>query len=144
MFADDLTGNGARLTGGRWNSKGLPLVYTSSSRALCTAEVAVHVPLGILPHDYSIITIAVPDTVSFQVFDYKKLPQAWSRFPYDPLTQSIGDNFIKAGKDAIFKVPSAVVQGDFNYLINPMHPDIKKVKIKSIESYKWDKRLFNR
>ena len=55
QFANDLSGKGAELAGGRLNSKGLPMLYTSSSRALCTAEIAVHTPLGIVPTDYVII-----------------------------------------------------------------------------------------
>jgi RES domain-containing protein len=144
IYADDLTGNGARLVGGRWNSKGLPVIYTSSSRALCTVEVAVHIPLGILPQDYRLVTISVPDSLSIQELDNKKLPEKWYEFPYTHQTQTIGDDFIKAAKYAVLKVPSALVQGDYNYLINPTHADIKKVKIKSMESYKWDERLFKR
>ena len=61
-FSKDLSGRGAELAGGRWNSKGLPMLYTSSSRALCTAEIAVHSPLGIVPMDYEIIEIEIPDS----------------------------------------------------------------------------------
>ena len=60
-YSHDRSGKGAEKTGGRWNSKGIPVVYTSESRALCTSEIAVHTPLGILPHDYMLITIEIPD-----------------------------------------------------------------------------------
>ncbi|NQU32919.1 MAG: RES family NAD+ phosphorylase [Bacteroidetes bacterium] len=60
-YSNDLSGKGAAKTGGRWNSKGIPVVYTCESRALCTSEIAVHTPLGILPLDYMLITIEISD-----------------------------------------------------------------------------------
>ena len=143
-YIDDLSGIGARITGGRWNSPGLPLVYTSSSRALCTTEVAVHLPLGILPHDYCLATIVIPDMIHIEVLDVKKLSSKWNVFPPPVSTQKMGDKFITAHKNLLLKVPSAVVQGDFNYLINPLHPDIKKIKIKHVEPFTFDDRLFKR
>jgi len=143
-YINDLSGTGARLAGGRWNSKGLGLVYTSSSRALCMAEIAVHLPLGILPHDYCLARILVPDGVPIKAVDIKKLPKAWNQFPAIPATQKIGDNFIIENKYAILKAPSAVVQGDNNYLINPLHINQKKIKILDVEPFTFDKRFFKR
>jgi RES domain-containing protein len=144
QYIDDLTGAGARMTGGRWNSQGLPMVYTSSSRALCMAEVAVHLPLSILPKDYCIASILIPDAIAIEELDVKKLPKDWSKFPPLMATQKMGDRFVLGHKYPVLKVPSAVVQGDFNYLMNPLHTDSRKIKIKTIEPFTFDDRLFKR
>jgi RES domain-containing protein len=143
-YINDLSGIGARLTGGRWNSKGLGLIYTSSSRALCMAEIAVHLPLGILPLDYCLAQILIPDTFSIESVDIKKLPDGWNQFPGISTTQTIGDKFILDNKNMILKVPSAVVQGDYNYLINPLHTGIKKIKVREVEPFTFDERFFKR
>jgi RES domain-containing protein len=142
-WKNDLTGRGAELTGGRWNSKGTALIYTSSSRALCMAEVAVHLPLSFLPDDYFLVEISIPDTLFSIAKELKKLPPGWRSFPYDHQTQIIGDRFVHQGRHLLLKVPSAVVQGDFNYLINPRHPKITRIKIVSSERFTFDSRLFN-
>ncbi len=140
--ADDLKGSGARIIGGRWNSKGVSMIYTSASRALCTAEIAVHTPLGILPDDYYIITIQVPDKY-ISKFPEKNLPSDWKSFPHSSSTRKIGDIFIKENKYLVLQVPSAVVQGDYNYLLNPGHRLFPGVRILSIEPYVFDHRLFS-
>jgi len=139
--ADDLKGSGARTIGGRWNSKGVPMIYTSASRALCTAEIAVHTPLGILPDDYYMITIQVPDKF-VSTFPEQNLPSDWKSFPHSNSTRKIGDLFIKENKHLVLRVPSAVVQGDYNYLLNPGHRLFPGVRILSIEPYVFDHRLF--
>jgi RES domain-containing protein len=140
-FADDLSGKGAEIAGGRWNSKGMAMLYTGASRALCTAEIAVHVPLGIVPFDYWMIAIEIPDDSIFEL-ETGKLPKKWRDFPHQTSTQNIGNEFLKENKFLVFKAPSAVVQGDFNYLINPFHPDFSKVKIVNKEPFSFDNRLF--
>jgi len=141
-FANDLSGKGAEKSGGRWNSKGTALVYTSESRALCTTEIAVHTPLGNLPLDYMIITIEIPEDVSVHEVVTSEIPANWKSFPHSHSTQEIGDNFVNYRKFAVLKVPSVVVQGDFNFLINPAHVESSKIKILSTESFDFDERLF--
>jgi len=143
-FADDLSGKGAEKSGGRWNSKGTALVYTSESRALCTAEIAVHTPLGNLPLDYKLISVEIPDDISIQEFAARDLPNDWKSLPHSHSTQAIGDRFVSDGIFPVLKVPSAVVQDEFNYLINPSHIESNKIKIKVIEPFNFDERLFNR
>lgn len=139
----DLSGKGAELSGGRWNSKGTALIYTSESRALCTAEVAVNLPLSVVPDDYQLVTFEIPDH-SIVEFKQSDLPPDWRAFPHSHSTQVIGDQFVSEGKALVLKVPSAVVQGDFNYLINPRHVGITKVKVVTIVDYLFDTRLFER
>ena len=141
-YADDLSGIGAELTGGRWNHKGTRILYTSDSRALCTAEIAVHIPIGLIPKDYFLITIEIPDEIVIKQINLESLPKNWKDFPYNGATQKIGEDFVSKGNFPVLKVPSAVVQGDFNYLINPTHEDFKKIKIKSKELFSFDERLF--
>ncbi len=142
-YARDLSGKGAEISGGRWNSKGTPLIYTGQNIALCMAEVAVHMPLGLVPKDYELITIEIPDD---EILEFKKqeLPPDWrmSLSMYD--TQQIGNNFVINSIKMVLKVPSIIVQGEFNYLINPLHKNIKKVKIKKTAPFIFDPRLFVR
>ena len=139
-YARDVSGLGAMLAGGRWNEKGVALLYTSESRALCALEVAVHVPLSVIPTDYVMVTLEIPDT-SFS--DIDAVPKDWKRFPYDKKTQAIGEGFVADGELAL-RVPSAIVQGDYNILINPNHRDSSKIKILKIEPFAFDARLFRK
>ena len=127
-YKNDLSGKGAEIAGGRWNSKGVALLYTGDNRALCTAEIAVHTPLGITPQDYYLIILDVPNVI-MEVIELKELPKNWQTFIFQPSTRKFGDNFAKRNESLLLKVPSAVVQGEFNYLINPKHKYFKKMKI---------------
>ncbi len=141
-YSNDLTGIGAEITGGRWNFKGTRVIYTADSRALCMAEITVHTPVGIMPKDYFMITIEIPDYTKITQLDVKLLPQGWRRFPYLRFTQELGDNFINKNEVLYIKLPSAVVQGDYNILINPQHSDFYKVKILKVEDFDFDERIF--
>jgi len=141
-WCSDLSGKGAGISGGRWNSRGNNLLYTSPSRALCTAEIAVHIPLGIIPVDYFLVSIEIPENVPVRIVRKEDLPAGWRKFPFDQATQKIGDHFIREKKFLVMEVPSAVVPGDLNYLINPDHPAFNRIKIVSAEPYDFDLRLF--
>jgi len=143
-FARDLSGKGAEKSGGRWNSKGTALVYTSESRALCTTEIAVHTPLGNLPLDYQLITIEIPDEIKIHKTDTLTLPVDWKSLPHSHSTREIGDKFVSDGFFAVLQVPSAVVQDEYNFLINPNHSDADKIRIIAIEPFSFDERLFVR
>ena len=143
-YALDLSGKGAEKTGGRWNSKGVPMVYTSSSRALCTAEIAVHLPLGLVPGGYNLTTLEIPERLGFEEPDLNLLASGWKSFPYIRVTQQVGDTFIKNKKSLVMRVPSAVVQGDYNFLINPIHAGITEILVVKTELFIFDERLFKR
>lgn len=144
MHRHDLSGKGAELTGGRWNSKGLAMLYTSQSRALCTTEIAVHSPLGNIPTDYWINSIEFPDSAGIFDVELTSLSRDWKTFPHPHSTQAIGDLFIREGKYLVMKAPSAVVQGDFNFLLNPIHTLFSQVRIIESEPFEFDERLFKR
>jgi len=142
-FIHDLSGYGAEKTGGRWNSKGRAVLYTAASRALAMVEVAVHVPLGIIPINYFIASIDIPDKDILKLKE-SDLPDNWNSNPFTKNTQLIGDDFLRKADHLVLQVPAASVAGDFNYLINPRHPDFNKVKNKSIDPFEFDVRLFKR
>jgi len=141
-YKNDLSGIGAEKYGGRWNNKGSRMVYAAESRALANLEVAVHVALKNMPKNYYLTAIQVPDKLIAD-YDIKRLEnKAWKSNPPIEFTQLEGDAFVKAGKVAVLKVPSAIVQGDFNYLINPLHIDFKRIKVLNSELFSFDERLF--
>src|SRR5665811_66425 len=111
-FANDLSGKGAEKSGGRWNSKGTALIYTSASRALCTTEIAVHTPLGNLPLDYKLISIEIPNDIPIQELSVEDLPVDWKSIPHAHSTQEIGDRFVSEEIFPVLKVPSVVVQDE--------------------------------
>jgi RES domain-containing protein len=143
-FAHDLSGRGAYLAGGRWNSIGLSMLYTSSSRALCVTEIAVHMPLGIVPKDYYLVSIEIPDSVPMKNMEEVSLPASWNISPHRESTRQIGDEFLKNKEYLLLKVPSVVVQDEYNYLVNPKHPEFKHVKIIEVKHFQFDQRLFKK
>lgn len=144
IYSKDLSGEGARLAGGRWNSKSIPLVYTSESKALCMFELAVHVPINSIPTNYKIVKIEISDSAKIEEILIKNLPSDWGVLPYSNSTQKIGDDFVMRNKKLVLKVPSVVVSGSFNYLINPRHKDISSVKIIDEEIFDVDRRLLKK
>ena len=141
-YSKALNGKGAAKSGNRWNSKGTEIFYTAESRALAMAEVAVHLTIATLPRDYVMIEIEIPNNIKVKELDLKVLDEDWNNHPPNSITQKIGDNFIDSIDECLLKVPSAVVQGDFNYLINPYHSDFKKIKIIEITDFPFDRRIF--
>jgi len=141
-FAEPLSGHGAALRGARWNSMGVEMIYTAQNRSLAMAEVAVHLSLANLPEDFVMMTIEIPDDAEIQEISEQELPPYWNSFPAPESTKRIGDQFILENKSLVLKIPSVVTKGDFNFLINPRHTDFHQVKIKQIEAFPFDQRLF--
>ncbi len=140
--AIELSGKGSSKSGNRWNSKGVEMIYCAESRALAMAEVSVHLSLATLPSDFVMLEISIPDVLSTIILKEEDLPDEWNIFPHNIATQKIGDKFIQSNQACILKVPSAVVKGDFNYLINPFHNDFNKIKISKMENFPFDRRIF--
>lgn len=141
-YNGDLSGKGAELFGGRWNNKGVALLYTSDSVSLCNLEVLVHSEKGEMPRNYVLHTLEIPEEIQVLGLPTESLPADWRTFPHSEAARRIGDQFVKEGKYAVLKVPSAVVPNDFNYLLNPAHPDFSKIKITETVAYEFDARLF--
>ena len=142
-YSEELSGKGAAIVGGRWNSRGTQIIYTAQSRALALAEVAVHLTVATLPDDFVMVEIELPDQMAIAKLDPEDLPKRWNVFPYNLQTQNFGDDFVRTSEKAVLRVPSAVVPGDFNYLINPRHSEFGEIKISKIEDFPMDNRLFS-
>ena len=138
-----LKGIGAALTEGyRWNSLNTYLVYTAESRALATLEVSVHLDLSEdLPTDRYYVEINIPDEVEMLELSMEDLPENWDAKPPILETQFIGDDFVKDNDAAVLKVPSCIVPQEFNYLINPNHPEAKKMTVISKVLLRFDQRF---
>jgi RES domain-containing protein len=138
-----LQGIGAASTEGyRWNSLNTFLVYAAESRALAILEVSVHLDLSEdLPNDRFYVEIDIPDDVAILELSMDELPENWDAKPPILETQFIGDDFVAQKNAAVLKVPSAIVPPEFNYLINPNHPDAVKITVVSIQPLQFDNRL---
>ena len=140
MYADDLTGEGAKLNGGRWNHPGVPCIYSSTTRALSLLEYTCHVKKNIIPRDLSFATIDVPDH-SIEKYSIGQLPGNWRNWPHTKETRDFGTAFLKANKFLLYCIPSAVIEEEMNFIINPGHPDAGMIKIVGIKGYVYDLRL---
>jgi RES domain-containing protein len=134
---------GARLYGGRWNSPGTRMVYTSGSISLAVLEVLVHLRETALLSSYSLITARFNDAL-VEGLDRSRLPDGWRSYPAPPELQRIGDEWIRSRRSAVLQVPSAVVERESNYLLNPAHPDFSSVVIGEPEPFTFDERLLVR
>jgi len=140
-FANDLSGTGARLNGGRWNSVGLSLLYSASYRSLALLEILVHTTNNYVPDDLMLITIEIPDTILIKEILHEEISDELNRKKAQAQFQTIGDKWIKSQTSLILKVPSVIIPEEFNYLINPLHKDFHKVKIKETKLFRFDERL---
>lgn len=138
-----LKGVGAALTEGyRWNSLNTYLVYTAESRALATLEVSIHIDLSEdLPTDRFYVEIDIPEDIEILELKIDELPENWDSKPPILETQYIGDDFVTQNNAAVLKVPSSIVPPEYNYLINPNHPDSKKIKVISTQRLVFDGRF---
>ncbi|REG78428.1 RES family NAD+ phosphorylase [Algoriphagus antarcticus] len=138
-----LTGTGASLSEGyRWNSFNTRIVYTAETRALATLEVSVHLDLSEdLPDDRYYVEIEISDELTIQEVKLEDLPENWDSHPPSATTQVIGDDFVTFNEAAILKVPSSIVPQEFNYLINPNHPDSSGIIVIGTAKMVFDQRL---
>ena len=139
-YADDLSGTGARLYGGRWNSEGKSAVYLASSRSLALLEVMVHLPPLMVPDNYCLVEIEVPDN-SITNIEIDDLPHNWKDISPPMALSKIGDNFLVKRMHLLMKMPSSIVPDEYNYLLNPLHLGMHKVKILKKAPFDFDKRL---
>jgi RES domain-containing protein len=141
LYINDMDGTGPKMYGARWNSKGHPVIYTAGSRALAALEALAHIPQKNLPKDFCIAIIHIPDHIPVKTLVAKNLPKGWRTIPIQTSLQKIGDRWLKNRKQALLRVPSVIIPEEWNYLINPLHPDAKKIKIKNTFPFVFDERL---
>jgi len=106
------------------------------------AEVAVHFTLATLSDDYMMVTIHIPDDIDRKEIAETDLPVDWKNFPHPVSTQRFGNDFVSENKFCVLRIPSVVMQGDYNILINPNHKDFHRIKITNIEKFSFDNRIF--
>jgi RES domain-containing protein len=137
------TGEGARLFGGRWNSPGTSMIYVAQSQSLAVLEVLVHLDSAAILEKYVLLRV---DFDEARVTDLKKstLPPTWRADPPPVETQAIGDQWVAEEKSLVLRVPSTLVPGESNFLLNPLHPDFKTLKIFKPQSFSFDPRLTER
>jgi RES domain-containing protein len=140
-YAKDLSGEGARIFGGRWNYKGTPVIYAAESRSLAALEALVHMSQAEFLLTRKMISLAIPKSISSKVIQVPDLPKNWRRYPPPFKLGAIGTKWAAEKKSLLLRVPSAVMPHEFNVLINPLHPDMKHVKIHAVESFMLDPRL---
>jgi RES domain-containing protein len=140
MYKEDLSGTGAKLVGGRWNNTGHAVLYTTENISLAVLEILVRADAENIPLNYHLLKITIPDDHKAITITKSKLKAGWK----DDLglTQWLGTEFIKAGESLLLKVPSAIVDEEHNFILNPKHPQFKTVKITSTKKFHFDKRLF--
>lgn len=142
LYANDFSGNGARLYGGRWNSEGLFAVYTSSSRALALLETLAHTPAKMLLEKcYLLVTFYVPDSIEAEIIDKDKLTTGWNAPDTRPSTKKTGDAFLRSKSGLLLCVPSVLIPEENNFILNPLHPDMKKIKPVHKRRIQFDSRV---
>jgi RES domain-containing protein len=140
LYNDDLSGNGAKLFGGRWNSIGIPMLYVSEHISLAVLEMLVNNHFKDFSVELSLLRISIPDVIDVKEIKLNKLKAKWNEDA--SYSKFIGNEFIKSKTNLVLKVPSAVVMDEHNFLINPLHTDFKKIKITEVKEFSTDKRLF--
>jgi RES domain-containing protein len=132
-------GEGAKKAGGRWNSLGVAVIYTSGSLSLALVEILVHLTGEILPA-YSALRVEFEESL-VRIVAPAALPANWRDSPPPPETQAIGDRWVADLTSAVLQVPSVVVPDEFNYVLNPSHPDFRRVTIGPPSAFPFDPRL---
>ncbi len=135
-------GDGASVTGGRWNSVGTRVAYASESVALATLEVLVHLQSTAILASYSLASLRFPDGV-VEELDRSRLPAQWRAFPAPPEVQAIGDRWVSELRPAVMRVPSAIIPSAHNFILNPGHPDFARATIDPPKPFEFDPRLVN-
>ena len=135
------SGEGARLYGGRWNSRGVRLVYASTSLALAAVETFVNLEPNLRPADLVSIEGEIPETLEIGELDPTLLPKTWYA-TRDESLRRFGDEWVRAGKTLALILPSAAIRGERNLLLNPAHADFSKVTLKEPRVFEFDVRMF--
>jgi RES domain-containing protein len=137
-----LRGEGAKRYGGRWNHIGIAVVYTSESLSLAVLEYLVNLSISDLPPKLVSVQVKIPDDFSHKDIQTKALPANWRTFPATEELKDIGTDWVRTGSTPVLVVPSVVIPGEHNCLINPAHPLAKKIQVVSTEPFALDQRLY--
>ncbi len=134
------SGEGAFRYGGRWNSRGVSVVYLGGNPSICALEIIVNtddwedlyrIPYVLIPADFDEALVSSAD----------KLPDDWKKDPPPPSAAAIGDQWARLGRSAVLKVPSTVIAAEHIYILNPLHKDFARIKIGEPQTFEFDSRL---
>ena len=140
--ANDLSGAGAKATGGRWNSVGTPMLYCSANIALATLETLSFIRTGSLPFNRYLVRIEVPGPVWEMREVLSPLPAGWDAIPSGLTSRKAGDQWVASRRSPLLAVPSVIVPDECNVLINPLHPAIARVVATTVRRWVYDPRFF--
>ena len=138
---DAFSGEGAYLYGGRWNRPGTRVIYASGTLALAALEKFVHLGAEAWEMKFVYFKITVPENVAVKTFPGALLPAGWDAVPVPQATMELGSAWAKGAVTAVLKVPSVLVPAESNYLINPAHPDFRKLKVGKPLPFCFDPRM---
>ncbi len=136
-----ISGLGGRYAGGRWHHQGHLIVYTSATPSLAVLEILVHFDVGLAPPEYCLVEITIHHSVSMEFCQATDLSPHSDATPAPSALQDFGTRWLMEKRTAILEVPSAVMSLKNNYLINPEHPEARKILVKSVREYAFDHRL---
>ena len=141
--ADDLSGAGAKATGGRWNAPGIPMLYASGTRALACLETIVHLNAGGLPLNRYLVEIEVPDDIwsAARVQSVASLMVGWDAAPAGRVSIELGSDWVRSRSSLLLLVPSVIVPEETNILVNPEHPDRARLRARKVRKWVYDPRL---
>jgi RES domain-containing protein len=137
------TGEGARRYGGRWNSKGVAVVYVAQSQSLAALEMLAHLDSAELLRYYVAISVNFDSRLVLDV-DVSSLPKNWKTYPAPMRLRAVGDAWVSSGKSAVLRVPSVLVPSESNFLLNPHHPEYTNLAVGEPLRFSFDPRLFRR
>lgn len=141
--ADDMSGTGAKITGGRWNEVGVAMIYAASTRALACLETLVHLNAGGLPLNRYLVEVVVPDDLwaAAPLATAATLAVGWDAEPAGRASISFGAKWVNSKESALLVVPSVVVPEENNLLINPAHPDVARLTARKVRKWLYDPRM---
>lgn len=125
----------------RWNSNDREMIYTSSSQSLACLENVVHRSQVGLSDHFRVLTIEIPESTTIVSLDIEQLSCQWHAFENMHITQHLGDQWLKEANSAVLRIPSSIIQSEFNYLLNPGHADFRLIKPVNAEPFLFDERI---
>ncbi|GAB2537624.1 RES family NAD+ phosphorylase [Spirosoma aerophilum] len=137
-YADRLVASGGAA---RWNSRGQFVIYTAATRALACLENVVHRGGEGLMDVFRVMVIDVPDHLPIDTISPETLPPDWFDYQQYTRCQQIGGEWISSSRSAVLRVPSAIIPSEWNYLLNPAHPDFGRIRLLSTEPFVFDPRI---
>jgi len=137
------TGEGSRVYGGRWNSRGIPVVYVSEHESLAALELFVHTMPLVPTERYFSFRVDWDDKLT-EYFPIRNLPPDWSAEPPMSASMRIGDEWVQRASSVALALPSLLSTSELNFLLNPNHPDFRKIKVGAPVEYRFDPRIIGR